>query len=162
SILRVQEADVRDENLETVESGGSRSSSFGGGPMGMSGGMGNMMRGLAGAGAMMGGGPPGGTSKGAAMSRGNAGSMMMKPAQRPARNARHDDDEDEDTGGVSDGMQRSPLDDPNLALVSIVGVIYIFKEPPASTTPPGSPGAPVTSPEVAAPNGAVANGDSSA
>jgi hypothetical protein len=162
SILRVQEADVRDENLETVESGGSRGSSFGGGPMGMSGGMGNMMRGMAGAGAMMGGGPPGGTSKGAAMSRGNAGSMMMKPAQRPARNARHDDDEDEDAGGVGDGMQRSPLDDPNLALVSIVGVIYIFKEPSASTTGPGSPGAPVTSPEVAAPNGAVANGDSPA
>jgi hypothetical protein len=96
-----------------------------------------------------GSGAPPGPGAGHAARGGGAASLMA-----PRKSRRSDDDAD--IGGhVSNAP--SALDDPNLAKVSIVGVIYIFlkpKELPATMAPPQmTPGAP-TAP--AAPGDAAA------
>ncbi|HEY3969349.1 MAG TPA: hypothetical protein VGM05_32655 [Planctomycetaceae bacterium] len=111
----------------------------------------------------VGGGTPGGMSgRGMAGGRGGMPGMMPMPgmgagarsANAPPARMRGG----EDAGG--DLLNnRSVLDDPNLAHVAIVGLIYIVKKPPEDKTPPTPPPAPGVSPAapaVAAPGVAPA------
>jgi hypothetical protein len=117
NVLRVHEADYKDEDLVMGEgespstgrmSGPSAMSGRRGGAMtpGMLGGMAEMMRG-----APRSGGLP-------------------TPKSSGFRNA--------DEGGEGYSSSRSPLDDPNLANVAIVGLIYIFNKPPDAPPAPAS------------------------
>lgn len=148
SIMRVQEADSQDEDLVPADSSDGRGSGAG---MGMGMGMGMMGRGMGkgmgmampGMGAMAGNGPAMGGLGGAGAGVGRKDRPLARPqAVRPAKGA----DADEE---FSSGPQRSPLDDPNLATVSVVGWLYIFKQPTAPAgaqpaTPAASPGAPAS------------------
>jgi len=133
NILRVQESDFKDEDL----------AEGGGGLSGMGGRMSSqMMPGMGGGAGMRGGlgGPPPGM-------RGGGGSF------KAATSRLVDDSNDSPVNSRSamDLNNRSALDDPNLANVSIVGVIYIFKKPPeekSGATPPASP-APSATPSAA-------------
>jgi hypothetical protein len=70
-----------------------------------------------------------------------------------------------DTDAVPSSNAPSALDDPNLAKVSIVGVIYIFlppKELPATTPPAQTPGAPQTPVATAPADPTAATADTAA
>ncbi len=104
NVLRVQEADFRDEDL--ADASGADSAAWAWehrGPMGW--GLGRVRGGMPWG---MGAGAPPGTR------------------QPSLRTGGRSSDESNDPSANN----RSPLDDPNLANVAIVGVIYIFKKPP--------------------------------
>jgi hypothetical protein len=134
NVLRVHVADLQDEDLQRED-----------------GGMGTGMGGVRSAGGGFGGGL--GSSRGAEMRmmapkgqfplRGDGEGLGASPggaprARQPA--ARNGGDESGDAPAV---LKRLPLDDPNLARVAVVGVIYIFSEPkPIATAAPGAPSSP--------------------
>ncbi len=124
NVLRVHEADYKDEDLvpgDDESPAGGRMPSMGfGGPMGSGGSRGGHGASSAGAGMneMM-----------RAMNRGRG----MMPGARPPGMMRGGEE-----GGEGFSVARSALDDPNLANVAIVGLIYIFNKPP---DPPAAPAA---------------------
>jgi hypothetical protein len=128
NILRVHIADYKDEDVGATEGSGAEMS---------------RMRGAK----MM---PPTVNSRGpsAGHGGGRAGvgappKMLMTPLRPPIPRGAEDGIE-----GPVNLNTRDPLDDPNLATVAIVGVIYIFKQPPPAAPLQPSPGT--------SPNGAVA------
>lgn len=118
NILRVHEADYKDEDLVVVDAGGGDAA-----PRPPAGGV----RPPAGF------GPP---------PRGGIG-------PRPGEEA--------DNGPAG---SRSPLDDPNLARVAIVGLMYIFKTPPEAPAAPETPAAPAAAPVAGEPATPAAAADS--
>jgi hypothetical protein len=159
NILRVNVADTQDEDLQ-------REDGRGGMGMGMGiGGAGGLGRGMGGAGM----GPGAGDMMRGAMRRGGGGrrdddGMGAPPAggiPRMKPKARRAGDDD-DVGERPVISKHSPLDDPNLARVAIVGVIYIFNEPDAPV-PAATPGAqPQTAPPAAPVAAAPAEAESAA
>jgi hypothetical protein len=127
TVLRIQMSDYRDEDLAVVGSG---TSGMGGSARGGMSGM-SSMRGM-----------PMGAAGG---SSGPIGSKSSAPTRRPAA-ARGEDDDSFADSLPSDSQQnnRSALDDPNLAHVAVVGLIYIIKKPPEEKTPSSSGPSPVT------------------
>src|SRR5262249_8712786 len=74
----------------------------------------------------------------------SSGPMTMSKNASPRRSER---DSDRSFEGMSAANTPSPLDDPNLARVAIVGVIYIFQKPPElPVTPTPRPAAPPAAP----------------
>jgi len=121
NILRIHEADYKDEDLVSADGSGAGSGMM---PMpGRSGGSPMGSRGMSGPGLS---GPPGGHAAG--MPRGGLPPMPKASAPRSF-----------DESGEGSFNPRSTMDDPNLANVSIVGVIYIFKKPPPETAAPAAP-----------------------
>jgi hypothetical protein len=124
NILRVHVADSSDGDLVGTE-----------GPA-PSGDMRSMMQsGMRGAGS---GAPPGPAG-------GHAGRGLAPSPPPMSRAMQRRLDRDSDSGPVATSNAPSAVDDPNLARVSIVGLVYIFLKPPElppTTTPTQSPGAP--------------------
>jgi hypothetical protein len=133
AILRVQESDYKDEDLAEAGEGQGLASMGSGRSMGMGGMIGGRM---GGGGGMLGMGGAGGMMKSASSAyKGSSGRSSDVSGDAPM--------------SISN---RSPLDDPNLSNVAIVGVIYVFKKPevkPGTTTSPASP--PVASPVPSTP-----------
>ncbi|MGE5194616.1 MAG: hypothetical protein ACM3U2_19155 [Deltaproteobacteria bacterium] len=147
NILRVHVADTQDEDLVRDDGGG------GLGGMGMAGGP---------PGGRFGGGPMGGPDmmkmmaprKGAARAAAPEGLGAPPGLGGRPKPAAGRDSEDFEVGETSSANRPSPLDDPNLARVAIVGVIYIFnqpKEPPAAAPGSQPQSAPAAAPVAAAP-----------
>jgi hypothetical protein len=139
TVLRIQMSDYRDEDLAEVGSGG-------GGRMSMAGSGKSAMPGM---GMKMPSSGPSGSSA--------ASGKSSRPIRQPA--SRGDDEAVFQSQG-----ERSALDDPNLAHVAIVGLIYIMNKPeekapvagtpsPATVTAPAStsPTAPASAPQTGAP-----------
>jgi hypothetical protein len=147
NILRVQESDYKDENLSDAGAGGEGLSS-----------MGSRSMGGTGAGAM------GGRSAAAMMRSGGGGPPGMKGSGASPRGGGARVSEESIEGSSSN---RSPLDDPNLSNVAIVGVIYIFNKPvekpgaasPTPSAPPTSSPAAISPVATAPAAGAPAAGD---
>jgi hypothetical protein len=96
-----------------------------------------------------GSGAPPGTAGGLA-GRGAPPSAMPSAMPKPSPSRRLERDSD----SAPSSNAPSALDDPNLAKVSIVGVVYIFLQPkelPVTTPPAQTPGAPATAPVATAP-----------
>jgi len=127
NILRVHVADSSDGDLVGTEAGGASADTR------------SMMSGMRGSGAPPGPGAGHGGGRGAAPS---LPPMSRPPMSRPPLERRQDRDSESGSGTTS--FAPSALDDPNLARVSIVGLVYIFLKPPElppTTTPAQSPGA---------------------
>ncbi|MBI3864593.1 MAG: hypothetical protein HY290_22145 [Planctomycetia bacterium] len=147
SVLRIQMSDYKDEDL--VDAAGEMAGQ--GGPRG---GSASSMRSMPPGGS----GPPG--AAGAAMP--GVSSRTGNPAARSPGRTGRDDDESDPSGGAGSRRisgsagaagNRSPLDDPNLAHVAIVGVIYLIKKPPEEKAgPPGANPAPPTGTTPGAPS----------
>jgi translation initiation factor IF-2 len=118
NILRVHVADYKDEDLVAA---------------GVPGGDNSRMRGM-----MM---PPTPDSRGPAAGHIGGKAGMGAPPRMPMTTPRQPIPRGSEDGFEGPVNTRDPLDDPNLATVAIVGVIYIFKRPPPVAPAAPSPGA---------------------